>query len=146
MGAHAWFYFTPSQVSVAKSLEALQEAEFNAGRYNPAEPFPRFPVDSRRLPGRKHASIAAARAAAGASGTRSILDVTRISATPDFGAVAPLDETELMDLFATIKPTRADIEANDAIFDQIERGQGIYILVYENDAPSHVFFAGYSYD
>src|SRR5579859_4127865 len=133
MGAHPWFYFAPLEETVAKCLEALQEREFNAGRYNPAESFPEFPVDPRRSPGPKHSSIAAARAAASASGTRSILDVTRITATPDFGAVAPLDEAELMDLFATSRPTRGDIEANDAIFDQIERGQGIYIVVYESD-------------
>ena len=51
-----------------------------------------------------------------------------------------------MDLFGTVKPTRADIEANEAIFDQVERGQGVYIVVYENDEASQVYFAGYSYD
>lgn len=146
MGAHPWFYFAPYDKDIARGLEALREREFEAGRYNPSEPFPSFPVDPQRLPGSKHASIEAARAAASATGTRSILDMTRISARPDFGAVAPLDDAELVDLFATVKPTRADIEANDAVFDGIERGQGIYIVVYENDEPSHVYFAGYSYD
>lgn len=146
MGAHPWFYFIPYENDLTQGLEALREREFKAGRYNPSEPFPGFPVDPRRLPGSKHPSIEAARAAASASGTRSILDMTRISAKPDFGVVAALDEAELMDLFATVKPTRADIEANEAIFDQIERGQGIYIVVYENNEPSQVYFAGYSYD
>jgi hypothetical protein len=146
MGAHPWFYFVPYGKDIAKSLETLREREFKAGRYNPSEPFPRFPVDPRRSPGSKHSSIEAARAAAGASGTRSILDMTRIGARPDFGAVVPLDETDLMDLFATVKPTRADIEANEAIFDQIERGQGVCIIVYENNEPSQFYFAGYSYD
>jgi hypothetical protein len=146
MGAHPWFYFVPYEKDITKGLGALREREFKAGRYNPSEPFPGFPVDPRRLPGSKHSSIEAARAAASASGTRSILDMTRISARPDFGAVAPLDEAELMDLFAIVTPTRADIEANEAIFDQIERGQGIYVVVYENDEPSQVYFAGYSYD
>jgi hypothetical protein len=138
--------FVPYEKDMTKGLEALREREFTAGRYNTSEPFPGFPVNPRRLPGSKHSSIEAARAAASASGTRSILDMTRISARPDFGAVAPLDEAELMDLFATVTPTRADIEANEAIFDQIERGQGIYVVVYENDEPSQVYFAGYSYD
>ena len=146
MGAHPWFYFIAYTTDIAKSLETLRQREFSAGRYNPSEPFPRFPVDLRHAPGSKHSSIDTARAAADASGTRSILDMTRISTGPDFGAVAPLDEAELMDLFGTIKPTVADIEASEALFDQIERGQGTYIVVYENDEPSQVFFAGYSYD
>jgi hypothetical protein len=146
MGAHPWFYFVPYERDITKALETLREREFKAGRYNPSEPFPGFPVDPQRLPGSKHSSIEAARAAASAGGTRSILDMTRISPRPDFGAVAPLNEAELMDLFATAKPTRADIEANEAIFDHIERGQGICIVIYENDAPSQVYFAGYSYD
>jgi hypothetical protein len=146
MGAHPWFYFVPYEKDIAKGLEALREREFRAGRYNPSEPLPGFPVDPRRLPGSKHPSIEAARAAASANGTRSILDMTRISPRPDFGAVAPLDDAELMDLFGTIKPTRADIETSEAIFEQIERGQGIYIVVYEDNEPSQVYFAGYSYD
>jgi hypothetical protein len=146
MGAHPWFYLVRYETDVARCLEALRQREFAAGRYNPAEPFPRFPVDLRHEPGAKHASIAAARAAASASGTRSILDMTRVSAAPDFAAVAPLDEAELMDLFGAVKPTAADIEASAALFDQIERGHGLYIVVYENDAPSQIFFAGCSYD
>lgn len=149
MGAHPWFYFMPYEKDITSSLEKLRDQEFKAGRYNPAERFPHFPVDPRRLPGSKHASIDAARAAANASGTRSILDITRISARPDYGAIAPLDEAELIDLFGKVKPTRADLEeddANEAMFEQIERGQGIYVVIYENDEPSEIYFAGYSYD
>ena len=146
MGAHPWFYFAPYEQDVAASLEALRRREFEAGRYNPAEPFPRFPVDLRHAPGAKHASIDAARAAAHASGTRSILDMKRVSAAPDFGAVAPLDETELIDLFGAVRPTAADVESCEDLFETIERGQGVYVVVYEGDAPSQLFFAGYSYD
>ncbi len=146
MGAHPWFYFVPYQKDVAKSLAALQQQELKAGRYNPVERFPSFPVDLQHEPGGRHASSEAARAAASASGARSILDMTRISAAPDFGAVAPLDDTELMDLFGTAKPTAADLEASDEMFDQMERGQGVYVIVHEDDEPSQIFFAGYSYD
>src|SRR5428012_16277 len=52
---------------------------------------------------------------------RSILDMIRIGARPDFGAVAPLDAAELMDLFGTVKPSRADVEANEELFEQMER-------------------------
>jgi hypothetical protein len=146
MGAGPWFYFVPYEKDITKSLETLREREFKAGRYSPSEPFPHFPVDLRHQPGCKHASIDAARAAAGASGTRSILDMIRVAAAPDFGTVAPLDEAEIMDLFGAAKPTAADIARSDALFDHIERGQGLYVVVYENGAPSQIYFAGYSYD
>jgi hypothetical protein len=146
MGGHPWWYLVPYESDVAKSLEALRQRELDAGRYNPVERFPRFPVDMRHRPGGKHASAEAARAAASASGTRSILDMMRVSAKPDFGAVAPLDETELMDLFGTAKPTAEDVEDSDELFDQLERGQGVYVVIYEDDEPSQLFFAGYSYD
>jgi len=146
MGAHPWFYFVSYEEDVAKSLTALQQRELKAGRYNPVERFPHFPVDLQHEPGGNHASVEAARAAASASGTRSILDMIRVSAAPDFGAVAALDETELMDLFGTAKPTAADLEASDEMFDQMERGHGVYVIVYADDEPSQIFFAGYSYD
>jgi hypothetical protein len=146
MGAHPWFYFVPYESDVEKCLEALQRRELEAGRYNPVEPFPRFPLDLNHRPGGQHASVEAARTAASASGTRSILDVTGIGAAPDFGVVAPLDETELIDLFGLAEPTAADIEASDALFDGIERGHALYIVAYENGKPSQIFFAGYSYD
>jgi len=146
MGAHAWFYFVPYEKDVAKGLEGLQRREFRAGRYNPREPFPRFPVDLTHTPGAGHRSIDAARTAAHADGTRSILDMTRVSAKPDFGAVAPFDDDALMDVFGSAKPTAADVESSFALFEAIERGQGVYVVVYENDAPSQLFFAGYSYD
>jgi hypothetical protein len=61
MGAHPWFYFIPYEEDITKGLETLREREFKAGRYNPSEPFPRFPVDPRHVPGSKHSSIEAAR-------------------------------------------------------------------------------------
>ena len=51
-----------------------------------------------------------------------------------------------MDLFDTAKPTAEDLEESDEMFDQMERGQGIYVVVYEDDEPSQLFFAGYSYE
>jgi len=146
MGGHPWWYLVPYEEDVARSLEALRQREFKAGRYNPAESFPLFPVDLRHAPGCKHPSIDAARDAADADGTRSVLDVSRIGAKPDFDAVARLDDDELMEFFGTTRPTATDVEDSDELFDQIERGQGVYVVVYENDEPSQIFFAGYSYD
>jgi len=146
MGGHPWQYFVSYQANLNKCLQDLREREFAAGRYNPAERFPIFPVNLAHRPGAKHPSIAAARKAASADGTRSILDVERIADRPDFFAVAPLDEDALIAFFGTAEPTRADIEANDEFLEDIERGQGVYIVAYENGEPCAVMFAGYSFD
>ena len=83
---------------------------------------------------------------ADADGTRSILDIERISDTPDDGAVVALPKEELIDLFGTDKPTREMIEENDDLFERLERGQGVYVIAYQDDEPSEIYFAGYSYD
>ena len=146
MGGHPWWYLVPYEKDVAGSLEALRQREFKAGRYNPAEDFPRFPVNLSHAPGCRHSSIDEAREESDADGTRSILDVSRVGGKPDYDVVAPFDDGELMEFFGTTKPTAEDLEDCDVLFEQLERGQGRYVVVYDNDRPAQVFFAGYSYD
>lgn len=132
MGAVPWDYFVPYQPDVQAAMEALREREFHAGRYNGSKFNPQ--------------TIKEARNVANADGTRSILDIDRVGDTPDFGVVAPLPRDQLLALFGTDRPTRALIKANRDFFDDIERGQGVYIIAYEGDEPSELYFAGYSYD
>jgi hypothetical protein len=146
MGGHPWWYLVSYEKDVAHSLESLRQREFRAGRYNPAENFPRFPVDLSHAPGCKHSSIDEAREDSDADGTRSILDVSRVGDEPDYDVVAPLPDEALMEHFATTKPTAEDVEDCDELFEDLERGKGIYVVVYDNGQPSQVFFAGYSYD
>jgi hypothetical protein len=147
MGGHPWFYFVPYQSDINSALQALRRREFQAGRYNPVMRMPEFPVEaSAAEPGAGHASIEAAMEAADADGTRSILDMERVSDDPDYGSVAPLSDEDLIDLFGTSKPTREMIESNDDLFEAIERGQGVYIVAYRDEKPSEIFFAGYSFD
>jgi hypothetical protein len=146
MGGHPWFYFVPYQPDINIALQDLRRREFEAGRYNPVVWFPPFPVDLNAAPGAQHASIEEAMEDADADGTRSILDIERISDTPDYAAVVQLAEDELLDLFGTDKPTREMIEENDDLFERLERGQGVYLIAYQNEEPSEIYFAGYSYD
>jgi hypothetical protein len=147
MGGEPWFYFVPYQADINRALQALRRREFQAGRYNPVTPFLEFPVDAAAAgPGAQHSSIEEAIEDADADGTRSILDMERIADDPDYGAVTPLSDDALTDLFGTRKPTREMIESQDELFDAIERGQGIYIVAYRDDTPSEIFFAGYSFD
>jgi hypothetical protein len=147
MGARPWFYFVPYQPDIKLALEALREREFAAGRYNPVIVQPEFPVTpASACPGPKHVSINAARGAAGESGTRSILDIGDIGTTPDYGIVAPLRRSELIDLYGTEQPTRSMVESNMDFLCGIERGQGAYIVIYSEGHPQEIVFAGLSYD
>ena len=128
MGGEPWFYFVPYQADVNSALQALRQREFRAGRYNPVMPMPEFPVD------------------ADADGTRSILDMERVSDDPDYGSITAVSDEDLVDLFGTSRPTREMIESTDDLFEALERGQGVYIVAYRDDKPSEIFFAGYSFD
>lgn len=60
--------------------------------------------------------------------------------------MARLSDEELIELFGTAQPTRAMIEENLDFYEEIERGQGVYIIAYRDGKPSEIFFGGYSYD
>jgi hypothetical protein len=144
MGGVPWFYFVPYQSDILAAMQGLRRREFEAGRYNPAV---RFPMDPNvASPGAQHASIEKALKASEADGTRSILDMERIGQSPDYGVVVPLPPEQLLELYDTQHPTREMIEQNMEFLEAIERGQGVYVIVYKDGKPSEIFFAGYSYD
>jgi hypothetical protein len=147
MGGHPWFYYVDYEPDIDAALQKLRQREFQAGRYNPATPFPEFPVtqDSPAI-GAQHDSIDEAFEDADADGTRSILDMMKVSDSPEYCAVAPLPLEDLLELFGTDKPTHGMIEESDELYEALERGQGVYIIVYKNAQPSEIFFAGYSFD
>ena len=148
MGAHPWFYVVPYQSDIRNAMLELRESEFRAGRYNPVVP---FPVTDRRSPGARHATIDDAREAADADGTRSIVDMDDVSdvpADPDdpqFGIVSRIDSELLLDLYGTTRPTHEMI-GDMEFLEEIERGTGVYVVLYKDDKPSEICFAGYSYD
>ena len=147
MGGHPWFYFVEYESDIDAALQKLRRREFEAGRYNPAVDFPDFPVTNESpAPGAQHDSIEEAQEDADADGTRSILDMERVADAADFGAVTPLAQETLLELFGTGEPTREMVEGSDELYDVLERGQGVYVIVYEGGRPSEIFFAGYSYD
>ncbi len=150
MGAHDWRYFVPFQADIGAALESLRQREFAARRYYTDE------FDDPDVPAK---SIEDALERSGASGTRSVLDMARgISPSPQTFCVSPLGKERHHELFGTDKPTRKIVEqscrprfVNGKIapnpFDQIERGQGVYVIVYDDTrTPSEIFFAGYSFD
>jgi hypothetical protein len=122
-------------------------------------PFPVDPAGPARRP--EHASIDAARDASGADGTRSILDMDRVSTKPRGpnkleemmqvalanarGGVVDLSDM-VPSMYGTAKPTREGVETSPDFLDTVDRGTGVYMILYEGDLPSEICFAGYSYD
>jgi hypothetical protein len=147
MGADPYWYVVKYRPDVNEALQELREREFRAGRYNPVIPFPNFPIGPHSpAPGARHATMAEALEDAEADGTRSIIDLDRVADEPDYGAVTPLKDTALRDLFGTTRPTREMVESNHDFWENLERGQGISIVLYKDDRPDEIYFAGYSYD
>lgn len=171
MGSHPYYYFTPYQPDINSALQILRQQEFEAGRYDPAmnmhDPemwmflfdFP--PTADSIAPGARHASIDEVLEEVEDVGTGSILDIQSISDSPAFLASWPLSSAETMALFGTDKPTRQMVEVIlegeldhwketgydvEEFLDTISRGQSRYIVLYEGDRPSEIFFIGYSID
>ncbi len=121
--------------------------EFQAGRYNPVVPFPEFPITpTSPAPGAGHPTIEAALAACDADGTRSILDIAFVGETPDFLVAAPLAPEVLRSTFGTTQPTVRVVEAQPKILEHVGRGQAVYVIAYEDGAPTAIVFAGISCD
>lgn len=147
MGAHPYYYSVKYQPNVEAALEELRQREFEAGRYNPVEPFLEFPVHAGSpAPGAQHSSIDEAREAAAEDGTRSILDVGGVAEDPDFCVAAPLSNNALVRCFGTAQPTAEIVLGNLRFMDSIERGHCVYFTIFQNGRPHELFFAGYSFD
>jgi len=147
MGGNPWFYFVHYEKDINQALQHLKEREFRAGRYSPVILIPKFPVDERSdLPGAGHESIEEAIDASGESGTRSILDIVRVGNEREFLAITPIDPQRRELLYGTQQPSREQVEGNMDFFEEMDRGEGIYIIPYRDAAPSEILFAGYSVD
>ena len=132
MGAEPWSCFTKYDSNIQRALEKLRDEVFESSSYRYAEEGP--------------TSIEEALEIADADGTASILDIAKVFDAPDFCCAAPFSPGELKTYFGTDRPTRAEVEQSEEYWDDLERGQARYAVVYANNAPSEIYFAGYSFD
>ncbi len=132
MGGEAYEYTVPYEPDIQGALEKLRRSVFESKKFNGAEFDPPTPEAAFEL--------------TDADGTRSILDITRISDEPDFCCAAPLSEDELESYFGTTRPTAAMVRDSGDFWEDLERGMARYIILYEGDKPSGIYFAGYSFD
>jgi hypothetical protein len=147
MGAHPYLYSVKYDPDVEAALQDLRQREFEAGRYNPVQPFPKFPIHhNSAAPGARHSSIDEAREDAAEDGTRSILDIERVAEEPDFMVAAPLPDEELAQFFGTTQPTQEMVSDHLEFLEAVERGHCVYFTVYKDGRPEGLVFAGYSFD
>jgi hypothetical protein len=60
--------------------------------------------------------------------------------------VVPLPDDVLEELYGTTEPTRAMVEGNMDFLEDVDRGMGVYIILYRDGKPDEICFAGYSFD
>ncbi len=132
MGAEPYQYTVPYEADIQSALEKLRRSVFESKKFNGAEFNPPTPEAAFEL--------------TDADGTRSILDISRISDRPDFCCAAPMSPEELERYFGTTKPTEAKVRESDDFWEDLERGMARYVILYEGDTPSGIYFAGYSFD
>lgn len=136
----SWFYCIPYQKDIQRALHELRDQEFKARRFYRSD-----------LPSNK---IEDAIRNADAQGTRSILDIEKVSPTRKPNSVSPVTGEELRRLFGTDKPTRSIAEKvvktpNSGFAEFLEtydRGQGLYIVLYDAERPIEILLAGWSCD
>lgn len=169
MGASAWIYFVPYQPDINKALQALREEVFRSGKYfkmqhsawdddNITVPLPPELIDALREEANYYASLPEPKSPDellhynAAAGTHSIIDITRVSTSPEFGSASPLTPQELFTIFGTEKPTRAVIDkiGENQLFTHVtelrQRWEGAYIIVYKDEQPDEILFIGFSGD
>jgi hypothetical protein len=132
VGAEPYQYVVPYEPDIEVALDKLRRRVFESKEFNGAELDPPTPEAAFEL--------------TGADGTRSILDISRISDQPDFCCAAPLTPEELDRYFGTQKPTEDMVRDQDDFWDNLERGMARYVILFEGDEPKGIYFAGYSFD
>jgi hypothetical protein len=132
VGAEPYQYVVPYEPDIEVALDKLRRRVFESKEFNGAELDPPTPEAAFEL--------------TGADGTRSILDISRISDQPDFCCAAPLTSEELERYFGTQKPTEVMVRDHGDFWEDLERGMARYVIVFEGEEPKSIYFAGYSFD
>ena len=137
-GSLLWEYCVLYQANLQNVLEDLRDREFKAGRFYRSELRPKTFDDAMRN--------------GDASGTRSIIDIERVSTTREPSTISPAPPEKLQALFGTDKPSHAMVEnaskklAHEfqVFLETYDRGQGVYIIIYEGETPKEIYIAGWS--
>ncbi len=138
---------------IRTALDDLRCWVFLAGNYQPPDPG-KWVTDLSRPPEvsfevskiREGLAVIKEELIDSNDGTRSILDLDHVAGAPEYNAVGPLPGATLVRLYGTTEPTREMVLANMSFFLELDRGQGVYVVLYKEEEPDEILFAGYSYD
>lgn len=130
-GTGAYDYIVPWQADVQAVLDQLRHDVFVSGRYHGGN------VGA--------SSVDAAFSEAGEGGTRSILDISRVTPEPAPFCAALWSAIELLALVGTSSPTLDDLRINRALRDDVAPGTARFVIVHEGGAPSSIVFIGRSF-
>jgi hypothetical protein len=167
-----WTYFVPYQEDIEKALHELQYEVLQRGEYHTKysvkkvmdalEEILRLPSVGERVE-RIHSrldhfrflslpdyrrpelddQIADIRWVNEGDSSDSILDIRTIASKPYVSIAAPFTDKELIKLFNTVRPTQA--MAEDKIHEILMMRyecQGSYTIIYKNNKPDEILFAG----
>ena len=157
MGASEWSYVTPYRRDVEVSLRELQQRVFRDGEYYWF--WDQYPGE-RPLPRPETIDGIWETETMCETGTHTILDIDQVLTTTDppvrlntgdYATVRPLAAERVLHHFGTERPTRAQFEVlasgsprHAEFWHELKlRSAGLYVLLYEQDAPSDVGFWGY---
>jgi hypothetical protein len=132
MGGLPYKYVVAYQQDAQAALDALRADVFTRGDYHRAATRPR--------------TIREALKRSADTGTRSILDIERISQAPDYSRAAPLTPAELARYFGTAMPSVKMVEDSEDLWQDLERGKARYVVAYEEGVARYLVFIGYSFD
>ena len=96
MGGHPYRYVVDYEQDLQAALDRLRADVFRRGEYSGADQKPKSPEAAVR--------------ASGESGTRSILDITKVQAKPDHCCAALLTRDEMLRYFRTDAPSLAMVD------------------------------------
>lgn len=152
MGSEPWSTSSPWSSDIDAVLSATRERVFSEGSY-------------KALPNRPFATLADLDAffmrspededfdeeddfSEGAGGTCSILDIRGVDGTRAPGVTAPLPDDAQLAIFGTTKPSTSQRtpERESRVFEGIGRGESLYVVFYDGNAPSEITFYGHSWD
>lgn len=160
MGASGWAYYVPYQSDINKALQELRQEVFEKKQYyNPMEVLLSMPEELRgryfdedeldifdSIP-TEPTTVEELLEINGEHVTHSIIDITEVSSQSHFGTVSSLSQQELEILFGTNRPTKNMIEQQKNKLMNLREGwQGVYVIVYEDEKPSEIYFTGFSGD
>jgi len=166
MGASGWEYFAPYQEDIEQALYALQQEVFKSGIYGAARQFP--PELLEQIPQLKASaeslkeiekgmlsdygpieSVDDLREAFAEEGTHTIIDIEGISSKAAFGAAYPAPQETIQEVYGATRPSHQTVQSKRGALIEVlglARWQAAYLIVYEDDVPTEIYFEGVSGD